>query len=98
MHGITINIKAKTKNNPGMISAIFVMVPISIYTIWFIATHYSITTGEWIASLLLFPILLIVLLLIPLKVTMDKNSPYTYTFEELNRGNVPQKLNLKVRQ
>ena len=96
MHGVMINKKAGTKYNPGMATAIVVMVPVGIYTIWYYATNYTLAAWNWWGAALILVVLLITLLALPLKVTMDKASPYRYTEEELKRGGMPKRLNLEI--
>lgn len=96
MHGVMINKKSGTKYNPGMATSIFVMVPVGLYTIWFYAANYDFTAWTWVFAALILVVLMITLLALPLKVTMDKDSPYRYTEEELKRGGVPARLNIVI--
>ena len=96
MHGVMMNKKAHTKYSPGMATAIFLMAPMSIYTIWYLAVNYDIPSWHWWGAVLLLPVFLVTLLAIPLKVTADKKSPDKYTIEELNRGGVPKRLNITI--
>lgn len=98
MHGVVMNKKSHTKYSPGMATAIFLMAPMSIYTIWYLATHYDIPAWNWWGAALLLPVFLVTLLGIPLKVTTDKNSPDRYTAEELSRGGVPARLGIRIRE
>lgn len=96
MHGIMMNVRSHTRYSPGMATAIFVMSPVSIYTLWYLAAHYDVPGWTWWAAVLLLLVLSACLLAVPLKLTADKNSPDYYTAEELRRGGGPKRLHLTI--
>jgi hypothetical protein len=95
MHGIMINVKARTKYNPGMASTIILMVPISIYNLWYLASNYAVPSWNWWGAALLLPVCLGALLGFPLTVTKSKESAFRYTDNEMQRFNVLEKLGVK---
>lgn len=95
IHGIAFNIKMKRLYNPGMASLIFVLYPVGIYYIWYIATNYSVPDWYWWgAAILLVPVAFICLMF-PIKKLADRNSPYEWSEDERNRFNVYKKMGLK---
>lgn len=95
MHGVMINKKCHTKYTPGLASAVLLMVPVGIYNMWYLASNYIVPSWSWWVAVLILPVLLVLLLLIPLTVTKDENSPYAYTEEEMARFHMLEKLNIR---
>ena len=92
MHGIIINKKLHTKYNPGMGTIIFVMIPLGIYYICYIAQNCDVPGWNWWVAILLLPIIAASTLLLPMKIFGDKNSPYKWTEAETKKFNVRDKL------
>lgn len=78
MHGLMMNKKMGTLYNPGVGTALFIMVPIGIYTLWYIATNYDIPTWNWWVPILAFPFIAFSAILLPILKCQDKNSPYVF--------------------
>lgn len=75
-HGIQMNRGMKTWYNPGLITVIFLFIPISIYYMYFIVTNDLVTGWDWLSGALTFIIALIVTTILPVQILKDKNSPY----------------------
>ena len=41
IHGIIFNIKMKRLYNPGVATMLFILIPVGIYYIWYVASHFS---------------------------------------------------------
>ena len=67
-----------TLYNPGVASALFILVPVGIYSIWYIATHFVVPTWYWWAPILVFPLVAFTTILLPILKCQDKNSPYAF--------------------
>ena len=78
MHGFMMNKKMGTLYNPGVASALFILVPVGIYSIWYIATHFVVPTWYWLAPILVFPLVAFTTILLPILKCQDKNSPYAF--------------------
>lgn len=78
MHGLMMNKKMETLYNPGVATALFVMIPVGIYSIWFIATRYAIQTWNWWVPILCFPAVAFLTILLPILKCQDKNTAYAF--------------------
>ena len=78
MHGIMMNKKMGTLYNPGVGTALFVMVPVGIYSLWFISSHYEIPAWNWWVPILVFPVVAFLTILLPILKCQDKQSPYVF--------------------
>ncbi|MBQ2777288.1 MAG: HXXEE domain-containing protein [Peptococcaceae bacterium] len=92
MHGIMMNKKMGTLYNPGVGTALFVMVPIGIYSIWYIATNYTIPTWNWWAPILAFPFVAFLTILLPILKCQDKNSPYHFPERDTKGFSIKNKV------
>lgn len=78
MHGFLMNKKMGTIYNPGFATALFLMLPLGIYNIWYIHTNYEVATWNWWAPLLSFPIVAFFIILLPIKKYQDKKTNYIF--------------------
>lgn len=92
MHGIIINKKMRSFYNPGMASIIFILIPLGVYYIWYIAAHCVVPVHFWWLAFVLLPVVAILALLAPMNILKDKNSPYPWTEEEARRFHVREKV------
>lgn len=94
MHGVMINKKAGTKYNPGM-GSLLVWIPVSIYYIWYVASHFDVPAWNWLISFIVILVCLVALLAIPLKKLEDAESIYPWTKDEIDRFHSKEKLGIK---
>ena len=94
MHGVMINKKTGRKYNPGM-GSLIIMVPVSIYYIWYIASHFDVPAWNWWVAVICLPFFLLALLAIPLKKLEDADSIYPWTKDEIERFHSEEKLGIK---
>lgn len=78
MHGLMMNKKMGTLYNPGVATALFIMIPVGIYSLWYIAANYDIPSWNWWAPILVFPFIAFSTILLPVLKCQDKNSPYVF--------------------
>lgn len=78
MHGLMMNKKMGTLYNPGVGTALFIMIPAGVYTLWYIATTYSVPTWNWWVPVLCFPLVAFSTILLPILKCQDKNTPYVF--------------------
>lgn len=53
VHNFVFNIKGKTIYNPGMLTSLFLFLPISIYFFYYIITNNLVTPTDWILGIIL---------------------------------------------
>ena len=78
MHGLMMNKKMGTFYNPGVATALFVMVPVGIYSLWYMAVNFDIPAWNWWAPILVFPLVALTTILLPILKCQDRNSPYVF--------------------
>ena len=93
IHGIAFNVKMKRLYNPGVASMVTVLIPVGIYYIWYISTHFTIPAWHYIAAAVLLLPVSFSSLMLPIKKLADRNSPYVWTKEETERFHVMDKMN-----
>lgn len=84
MHGILMNKKMGTFYNPGVATALFVMLPAGIYSLWFIGTHYNFPGWYWWVPLLFQPVAALCMIGLPIKLCQDKKTPYNFPSRDIN--------------
>ena len=78
--------------NPGVGTALFVMVPIGIYSLWYIATNYTIPIWNWWAPILTFPFVAFLTILLPILKCQDKQSPYVFPERDTKGFSIKNKV------
>ena len=78
VHGIMMNRKMGTLYNPGIGTALFILIPIGIYSLWFIGSHYTISIWNWWAPALAFPIIAFLTILLPILKCQDKDTLFVF--------------------
>ena len=92
IHGIIFNIKMKRLYNPGVATMLFILIPVGIYYILYVASHFSLTWWYFVAAgALLLPVSFCSLML-PIKLLADKNSRYVWPQEECEKFHVLDKV------
>lgn len=91
-HGIVMNVKGRSWYNPGLGSVIFLHIPIGIYYIYYVTAQNLVMPMDYVYGALVFMAATAVLVVLPVQLLKDRNSPYPFTQEELSRFNMLQKL------
>jgi hypothetical protein len=85
-HGIFSNVKLKSLYNPGLIAVVFGHVPVGI---WYLVEVYSkgtISEADWVLAIAYIACFIVVgMLIIAFRVLADRNSPYPFAPEEMER-------------
>ena len=66
MHCLKLNISLKAWYSPGCLSALFVMLPMGVYYLWYVATHFAVPHYYWWGPLVAFPIASVLMILLPI--------------------------------
>lgn len=75
-HGVKMNAGMKTWYNPGLASTVFLLVPVSIYYMYFVATHHLATTTDWMLGIVAFILTILLTTILPVQFLKDRNTRY----------------------
>lgn len=87
-HGIIIPKKIKSFYNPGLGAVICLHIPVGIYYLWYLTANYTVTVWNWVIGLACLPVVALVLIQLPMKLTQSKNTSYPWSQDEMKRFNV----------
>ncbi|MCC8141790.1 MAG: HXXEE domain-containing protein [Lachnospiraceae bacterium] len=82
-HGIAMNIRMKSKYNPGLASSVFLQTPVAIYYIWYVAHYMPDKANQMWWGIPGSIAMLLLTFIIPIIVMRDKDSPYAFEEREL---------------
>ena len=92
-HAIVGPVGLKKLYTPGFASTFFGHMPIGIFYLFYITSNNMVTTNDWIFAVLYLAFFMVVIYNgLFYKLLVDKNSPYPFTQEEMNRFNMLGKL------
>ena len=92
-HGIFANIKLKSVYNPGLAAVVLGHIPLGIWYLAEVQSLGAIRAWDWVfAVLYIAAFLVIVMQWLGYTVLADKNSPYPFAPEEINRFSPDQRL------
>ncbi len=77
-HTFLFNIKGKTVYNPGMLTAIFFFLPLSVYFFSWVIQHHAASTLDWIIGVVLGIALNYIGIIKLIDWMKDKNTPYVF--------------------
>lgn len=89
-HGLKMNKGMRTWYNPGLVSVIFLFVPISIYYMFFIVNNELVTSLDWVAGALTFIIATLLTTILPVQLLKNVNSPYVVPESQVEACNKVQ--------
>lgn len=82
MHCLKINISLRSWYSPGCLSALFVMLPIGSYTLWYLANNYNMPHYYWWAPALSFPVIAVVTILLPIVIFRSRDTKFGFAQHE----------------
>ncbi|PAF43626.1 HXXEE domain-containing protein [Helicobacter sp. 11S02596-1] len=82
-HGIFMNLRLKSKYNPGLASTIFLQTPVAIYYIWYVCTYMPNEAGQLWWGIPGSFLMLFLAFMLPILLMKNKNSPYPFEEREL---------------
>jgi hypothetical protein len=92
-HGIVINAKLGSVYNPGMATAISGHVPVGAAYIYHISMNDSTTLWDWsFAIVYAASFMLLNFGVLEIRILGDKNSPYPFDPDEMQRSGIPDKF------
>lgn len=78
-HGVLMNVKLRSRYNPGMMSNVLLQLPLGIYYIWYVHTQGLATATDDIAGVFGTLGALVLLWLGPIALLRSRNSRYPFT-------------------
>jgi hypothetical protein len=96
LHGLVMNLKMKSPYNPGMISCVFVQLPIGIYYIWYVTANNLATTKDLVLGSIAALLSIFVLWLGPIFILRSRQSRYPFAPEQMF-GFAAEKVKAKLR-
>lgn len=94
IHGIIFNVKMRRLYNPGVATMLFILIPVGIYYIWYVAAHFSLAWWHYVAALVLLMPVSFCSLMLPIKLMADKDSKHVWPPEEREKFHVMDKMKM----
>lgn len=94
-HGLVMNIKGRTWYNPGLATTLFMFVPIGVYFIYYVNMKGLISAEDYLYAFFTFLSAIFIILFLPIRILMDRNSPYPMTVKEMSKFNMLYKVKRK---
>ena len=82
-HGIIANIRLKSFYNPGLGAAVFLQLPLAIYTIWYMSTNSLATGWDFVFGAIGGIVGYALCFGLPVMLMRNRNSKYPYAPEEM---------------
>ncbi|HEY4011133.1 MAG TPA: HXXEE domain-containing protein [Acidobacteriaceae bacterium] len=83
LHGIAANVMLKRPYNPGMLSNLFLQLPVAIYYVWYVHTHHLATTSDYVIGASAAVLSVFVLWLGPILILRSRHSKYPFTEKQM---------------
>ncbi|HQZ13275.1 MAG TPA: HXXEE domain-containing protein [Devosia sp.] len=88
IHGVGMNLKLKSFYNPGLATVVFGYLPLNAWYVVEVYSHQTVPLWNWAAAAGYLAFFTgVVMLWLGFTVLADKNSPYPFTPEEMERWN-----------
>lgn len=94
-HGLIMNIKGRTLYNPGLVTAIVFLVPMGLYYLHYVSSHGLTSGRDYAYGALGFLGAIVFTLVLPIRLCMDRNSPYPLSQEDMSRFHMLEKMKAK---
>jgi hypothetical protein len=92
-HGIIIPKKLKSLYDPGLGAVLCLHIPIGIYYLWYLYSNMDVPTWQWVAGVAGLPVVALLLIQLPMKITQSKENLYPWSEDEMKRFSVLEKVN-----
>jgi len=90
-HGILFNRKLKSFYNPGLAACIFLHGPISIYYIWYVATHGLAGLWDYLGGLIGMIVAAVLIVVLPVRIFSSREAKYPFSKAEMERFGMLEK-------
>ena len=88
MHCLKLNISLKAWYSPGCLSALFVMLPMGAYYLWYVATHFAVPHYYWWGPIAAFPVVSAVMILLPILTCRSRNTSFGFARHQADEFDV----------
>ncbi|MBR1835418.1 MAG: HXXEE domain-containing protein [Bacteroidales bacterium] len=78
MHCLKLNISLKAWYSPGCFSALFVMLPMGVYYLCYVATHFVVPHYYWWGPIVAFPLAAVVMILLPILICRSRKTTFGF--------------------
>ena len=78
MHCLKLNISLKAWYSPGCLSSLFIMLPMGVYYLWYVATHFIVPHYYWWGPIVAFPFASVVMILLPILTCRSRNTTFGF--------------------
>jgi hypothetical protein len=82
-HDIVVNLRLKSPYNPGLGAVVFLLMPIGIYSIWYVTTNHLARTADFVVGFFAFVFAAVLLFLLPIQFMVNKESKYPFAEAEV---------------
>lgn len=89
-HGIKMNIGMKAWYNQGLASTVFLLVPISVYYMFFINNNRLATSTDYVLGIVAFFLTMLLTTILPVQLLKNKNTRYVIPEWQVKRMNAVQ--------
>jgi hypothetical protein len=78
MHCLKLNISLKAWYSPGCLSSLFIMLPMGVYYLWYVATHFIVPHYYWWGPIVAFPFASVVMIPDVLVAACEERTNHTF--------------------
>lgn len=88
MHCLKLNISLKAWYSPGCFSALFVMLPMGVYYLWYVATHFAVPHYYWWGPIVAFPVASVIMILLPILTCRSRSTSFGFARHQADEFDV----------
>lgn len=78
MHCLKMNISLRSWYCPGAFSALLVMLPLGVYTLWYISNNHIVPAYCWWAPIVAFPFVSLLTIMLPIQLFKRRDSKFAF--------------------
>lgn len=88
MHCLKLNVSLKSWYSPGCFSALFVMLPLGVVFLVYLAGNYTFPGYYWWAPIIAFPFMSVLMILLPILACRRRDTPYGFASHQADEFEV----------
>jgi hypothetical protein len=92
VHGVPLNIAAKSWYNPGLATSVFLFLPVGIYYITYVSGLGLLSGRTWLGGVVALVVAGLIGLGIPIYGLRNRDTEYPFTSEQLNKFHMVEKF------
>ena len=90
-----MNVRGRTLYNPGLATSIFLFGPIGVYYIGYLIQHDLVRPSDYAYGAAAFIAAVFLILVVPIRLLMDRNSPFPMSDKDMARFEMLEKVKAK---